>query len=256
MSVEGGPDIVTDGLVLHLDAGNNRSTFSGSTAWNDLSGLRNNFTLYNPTYYSFDPASFSIAFTRTMPPTAENGGYGTITATGPLAVSTYLYQNHTTELFAKINDRNPTNRDATEVGSALFLYRGYHAMFWYNSSSMTYDIWNNIAGYVSAPAMSISSSNADIIQGQWFHVCVVRNGNTLNSYINGVSKGTSSFSAPSNSSIQTTNELKIAQGAAVGQQYTWTPNCNISTIRMYNRALSAKEVRQNYNATKGRYGLF
>ncbi len=249
------PRIVTDGLLLHLDAGNNRSFVSGSTSWNDLSGLRNNFTLYNSTYYSFDPASFSIAFTRTMPPTAENGGYGAITGTGPLTVQNYLYNNHTTELFARINDRNPSNYDSTEILSALFVYRGYHAMFYYLSSSLLYEIWNGTSGLVAAPTMSISSSNADIIQGQWFHVCVVRSGNTMNSYINGVSKGISSFTAPSSAGVQTTNELKIAQGNPIGQQYTWTSNCNVSTIRMYNRALSASEVRQNYNATKGRFGL-
>jgi hypothetical protein len=254
MAYSYGPSIVKDGLLLALDAGNRRSYLSGSSTWNDLSGRGVNFTLFNPTYYSFDPASFSIGFTRTMPPTAENGGYGSITATGPLAASTYLYQNHTTELFAKINDRNPTNRDATEGLSALFVYRGNHAMFYYLSSSLLYEIWNGNSSTVAAPTMSISSSNADIIEGRWFHVCVVKNGNTLNSYINGVSKGTSSFATLVNFGV-TTNELKIAQGNPIGQQYTWTPNCNISTIRMYNRALSSAEVLQNYTATKGRFGL-
>ena len=53
MSVEGGPDIVTDGLVLHLDAANNRSFVSGSTTIFDLSGNRNTGSLVNgPTYSS------------------------------------------------------------------------------------------------------------------------------------------------------------------------------------------------------------
>jgi hypothetical protein len=48
----GTPSIVTDGLVLLLDAANPKSFVSGSTTWNDLSGYRNNGTLVNGVGYS------------------------------------------------------------------------------------------------------------------------------------------------------------------------------------------------------------
>jgi hypothetical protein len=48
-----GPNVVTNGLVLNLDAANTKSYVSGSTTWRDLSGNGNNGTLVNgPTFSS------------------------------------------------------------------------------------------------------------------------------------------------------------------------------------------------------------
>lgn len=53
MSIYGGPDIITNGLVLHLDAANSKSYPLSGTVWNDLSGNNNHATLTNgPTYSS------------------------------------------------------------------------------------------------------------------------------------------------------------------------------------------------------------
>ena len=47
------PKIVTDGLVLYLDAANTKSYVSGSTVWNDISRGGNNGSLINgPTFIS------------------------------------------------------------------------------------------------------------------------------------------------------------------------------------------------------------
>ena len=52
-----GPRIVTDGLVLCLDAGNSKSYPGSGTAWNDLSRNGNNGTLNGPTFNSADRGS-------------------------------------------------------------------------------------------------------------------------------------------------------------------------------------------------------
>ena len=50
-AVEGGPNVVYNGLVLYLDAANNKSYVSGSTSWNDLTSNQNVGTLTNgPTF--------------------------------------------------------------------------------------------------------------------------------------------------------------------------------------------------------------
>ena len=46
-TAEGGGNIVTDGLVLYLDAANTKSIVSGSTTWNDLSRSNSNGRLLN-----------------------------------------------------------------------------------------------------------------------------------------------------------------------------------------------------------------
>jgi hypothetical protein len=53
MSVIKGPNVVREGLVLHLDAGTTRSYPGSGTTWNDLSGSENTGTLTNgPTFNS------------------------------------------------------------------------------------------------------------------------------------------------------------------------------------------------------------
>ena len=74
-TAEGGGNIVTDGLVLLLDAANTKSYVSGSTIWNDLSRSGNTGTLTNgPTYNSsnggsivFDGSNDFIEGTITVP---------------------------------------------------------------------------------------------------------------------------------------------------------------------------------------------
>ena len=56
MAVFSGAEIVNNGLVLHLDAGNNRSYPGSGTTWYDLSGLNNNGTLGAST--TFDSSGY------------------------------------------------------------------------------------------------------------------------------------------------------------------------------------------------------
>jgi hypothetical protein len=246
--------IVTSGLQLYLDAANTKSYPGSGATWTDISRNGQNFTLSNPSYYSYDTSSKSIKFSRTMPPTAENGGYADITATGALTAANYLYNNHTTEVWAKINNSSPTNHDATENANALLIYKGNHAMFYYTTSSLYYVIWTGAGSVtVEAPTASIGLSNTNIIIDNWFQALLVRNGTTFTTYINGTAIGSSTAALSSFSG--TGNNLRIAIGNNIGTQYTWNADCNVSLVRMYNRALSATEVLQNYNVEKKRFGL-
>jgi len=247
--------IVQSGLVLNLDAGVSSSYSGSGTAWTDLSGNGRNFTLFNSSYYSYSSANGgSIGFTRTLPPTAETGGYAEHTGSGALAVATYLYNNHTTEIWARINDRNPTNYNANETLSALFVYRGWHCMFYYGSSSLSYNIWNGTANTQNWTTLSIGTSGTDIIQGQWFHAVAVRSGNNMSSYINGVLKGTNTISTP-NGGGNVTNTIRIGMANPSNEDFSWHTNANVSAARMYNRALSAQEIQQNFNATRSRFSI-
>lgn len=256
MSAAAGPDIIEKGLILCLDAANRQSYAGSGTVWRDLSNNARNFTLFNPSYYSFDSTnSGSIRFARTMPPTGETGGYAEHTGSGALAVATYLYNNHTTEVWARINNRNATNYNANETQSALFVYRGYHSMFYYGSTSLNYIIYNGAPGNTqSPPPLTVGTSGTDIIQGQWFHVIVVRNGNSLSSYINGRLKGTNTINTSSGSG-SVSNTIRIGMASPSNEDYSWHADANVSAIKMYNLALTPTEILQNYNATKGRFGL-
>lgn len=47
MSVQGGPDIISEGLILYLDASNKKSYPGSGQTWFDISGNNEHFDLYN-----------------------------------------------------------------------------------------------------------------------------------------------------------------------------------------------------------------
>jgi len=244
------PSLVLDGLVLALDAANIKSYPGSGTTWIDLSGRGNNFTLVNPSYYSYSSSNGgSIAFTRTLPPTAKDGGYATVNTSGILTAANYLHNNHTTEVWFKSNDRNPTNYDATEPVSVIATYTGFHNMWIYDSTSYRYVIWGKTAGVNNNYELSFSDTSS----GVWTQLVAVRNGTTLTLYKNGVSQ-TSGTITSGTEGTPSNNIIRIAV-ANYGGQYSWHSNLNFSSLKMYTRALSAAEVSQNYNALRGRYGI-
>ena len=82
--------------------------------------------------------------------------------------------------------------------------------------------------------------------GVWQNICVVKNGTTLTYYQNGISV-TSTTSTVTKTSVP----FYIGGDPVAGEYAT----CTVSNVQVYNRALSATEIQQNYNALKSRYGL-
>jgi len=84
--------------------------------------------------------------------------------------------------------------------------------------------------------------------GVWYKLDFVRNGNSIDFYLNGSYSQSISFTAD----IQPSSNLFIGMSQhAAGQCF----NGRISQTQIYTRALTASEVQQNYIATKSRYGL-
>lgn len=232
MSVEGGPDIVTDGLVLHLDAANNRSFVSGSTTWFDLSGNRFTGSLLNgPTYDASNNGS--IIFDG-----ANDYVTGTITATaGSSTIVCWLYRDGD-QVFEDTIFESPSSSGTTPAFALLF----------YNASNITYN-WNNNASTYNWNS-GLSTPNLE-----WCMVAISVVGGAGNTpataYLfqrTGMSKATNSVGHSGitfgvfNIGVRM-NGFKCIKG-------------KLANLQIYNRALSERELRQNYNATKGRYGLF
>jgi hypothetical protein len=255
MSLGHGPSVVRDSsLLVHLDAANVKSYPGSGTTWTDLSGNVNNFTLVNSSssYYVYDTSNNgSIDFNRAMPPDAEAGAWAEIVSTsGALTANNYLYNDHTTEVWAKISNFSPTNSDGTEGSSALIVYRGYHSGFYYNASSISYKIWNGTSNEVGPTA---TFSSLGISQNQWFQIALSRSGSSFNLYVNGTHKANTTGSPVTTGA--STNNLRIASGAVPASVYSFLADCNVSNVKMYNRALTASEIFQNYQALLGRYGI-
>ena len=221
-------ELVADGLVLNLDAGDPRSYPSSGATWTDLSGNGNNGTLVNgPTYSNadgggaliFDGSTEFVSFSSA--PDTVNTGY-TIgawfraTSFGTNAQGLVSYGNET-----------------TSQRRALFLWDGGSSGI-VRLTSSTYG--SNILG------------STTLALNTWYYgVVTVLSTGECKIYLNGVldGSGTNTLVSP------TSNTLYV--GKTGSSEYF---NGKISFTHIYNRALSAAEVAQNYDALRVRYGAY
>ena len=218
------PQIVTSGLVLALDAANPKSYPGSGTAWNDLSGLGNTGTLTGgPTYVASNNV---ILFDGT-------NDY----VSGANTASTDLTVDMTIEVWFKLN--------ATAGDWVRIFGKG-------DSTNRTYGLWYNVAapGFLyqryggGFPGASVNST---VALQQWYHMVGTSNGSSHALYLNGVSVATSTAATP---------VLSSSEGYRIGAATFHTfHNGPIASVRLYNRGLSATEVLQNFNATRGRNNL-
>ena len=92
------------------------------------------------------------------------------------------------------------------------------------------------------------SKNVSIPLGSWGHLCVVYNGSNISIYRQGIYQDQQATTGTANWS----QGLKIGYWGG-GGGYAWLGD--IATVQFYNRALSATEITQNYNAQRGRFGI-
>jgi hypothetical protein len=213
------------------------------------------FNVYRPQYSSL--SNSTITFNRTAS-TPKWGGVATTTGTGALTAANFLYNNHTWEIWFRIDDRTPSAYDANEGLSVLSVYQGYHAGLMYDSSTMYYYIWNGVSTMPLCANWTVGTSGAQINQGSWHQIVVVRSGIVFTPYINGAQLGTGSTNSPSAIGIGTNNTLAIGASqvlAAGAGSFVYYGKNTVANMKMYNRALTANEITQNFNALRGRFGI-
>lgn len=225
------PKIVTDGLVLCLDAANPRSYASGSTSWLDLSRSQNNGGLVNgPTFNSANGGS--IVFDGVDDYTIVSN-------------STSLQVGATFSINCWIKTTILSSREA------IFSTRGTNAAGSWMLEVGPANSNTNTVAITGVGTWIFVAVNNSISLNTWTNICFVRPNNSVigNMYINGASvnsQQTTSYSITNNS-----DSLYVGISRPGAEFF----NGNISTVYLYNRALSAQEIQQNYNALKGRYGL-
>ena len=225
MAFGNGPKIVTNGLILSLDAADRNSYFGTGTVWNDLSGNGNNGTLTNgPTYSSTNGGSvvFDGIDDYVDVSTSPN-------LTNPLTLCTFVNKSFIT-------------------GSNQIIY-GPSANGNDNWLSVQSDRVQVFATQTADVNNFTIQSNTVITANKWYYITVIVNDNVISLYVNGVFDIASS---PQAFTIAGWNST-----ARIGQRPTgqFIFNGSIANVHGYNRALSATEVLQNYNALKSRFNL-
>jgi hypothetical protein len=224
--------IVRNGLVLHLDAANPKSYPGSGTVWTDLSGNGYNGTLTNgPTYNSanngaivFDGVDDFVDISN-----ASIGNFGTSNFTVSCWGKATSGSSGTRGIFSKYNPHSGN-------GTGWFMF--------YRDGN----IWVRITQDLVAP-LEESSMAVNIAVNNWYFFTMVRNANSFFLYSNGVLLDQRTTTNIINCS--STAPLRIGSGYSSGYYY----NGNCSTASIYNRALSAQEIQQNFEALRGRYGV-
>lgn len=238
MGASSGPDLVTNGLELYLDAGNPASYSGSGTTWRDISGNGRNGTLQGSPVFSQDNVGHFIL----------NGSTQYITTTHatnyPTAFSfgSWIYINPTqVQAYSKIISKN--SDFAISQSDFPFAVAVNSSVISMNCSTG--------ADFVG---QSISARNHNS-SGKWAHISATLTQTALNLYVNGAVIGTTTYSTTTFSSTSynwTFCRAALEYSSGVGAT-AFTGR--ISSVCLYSRALSAAEVYQNYVATRGRYGL-
>jgi hypothetical protein len=224
-TVGGGVNIVTNGLVLYLDASNTKSYVSGSTTWNDVSRSGNNNSLINgPTFNS------------------ANGGSIVFDGTND-------WVNSETQILKNLQEFTINLWFYTSTLTGILLSEGA-------SSNVGVQFWlgvgvnNTILQFGDGTNDSFFNSKITLQQNVWVNLCFTVKNKTGTSYINSVYQNA------------WTNTNNILWAGTTGtfrlgcrENTSIFTNSRIAITQLYNRALSATEIRQNYNATKSRFGL-
>jgi hypothetical protein len=229
------PKIITEGLVLYLDAANPYSYVSGSTSWNDISRGGNNGTLVNgPTFNSANGGS--IVFDG-----VDDIGFLPLT----LDTSTNFTIDVTAKCSTMIQDPSPQNRQTIWSLTTDTKY-GYEIL--------DLEIWNdglssfngNGTSYATPLIQSFFPLNSNSVN----NYTISKSGSTQSWYINSTLRqnATQTYSTSS-------QYFKLGSRGAGSTSANQQWNGLIYSVKIYNRALSAQEVLQNYNATKTRFGL-
>jgi hypothetical protein len=248
-TLSGGPNITTENLVLYLDATNPKSYPGNGNTWFDISGHENHFTLFN------NPSLIdgTLAFTTNE--------YAQLTITSSTIQIPELLPNNTSftvETIYKFVDIGSTGKFLGTgnygrggwnlgVGSNDFnaidfsAYDGQcndGANCQYNRGNVRFSIPNNTSSY----------SYYQIV-----YDCDIK---TTSLYINGtlmINQYDATYGTGANpQGVGATADFFIARTPQGG----WTNKKGYcGSVRYYNRALTSSEIRQNFNATRARFGV-
>lgn len=245
MGLKHHPRVVTNGLIYYLDAANTRSySGSGNTAYGLIGGI--NATLVNGVgFSSANNGNFFFDGTNDQISTADID----LTYTNKVTVSCWVKVLNYREVSSSSNI-------VFEFSSDFNSYTGSFVAAFADGSGIYSNLYPVVLG-IRSPGYNLAGYSKTLVNDlSWHHwSCIFDtslSGNENTLYIDGVSR--TSISTP----IQSDNSSNFGNYKLyIGNRDSSSipANCNIAQIQVYNRALSAQEVLQNYNATKKRYGL-
>jgi hypothetical protein len=226
MGIGYNPKIVTDGLVLCLDAANRKSYSGSGNTWTDLSGLGTNGTLTNgPTFSSGNGGSLVFDGIN---------DYVSVTMPNPFAETIIVWVKSNTTNW---NEYGWITSSRTQNGHIIHPNIG--------TKTVDFFVFNQSSTFVAMGGYTVN----DITIPHMY--CYSTNGSNLHkAYLD----GTYNFQS---TTALTRTATPSNQETQVGKDHLQSRygNASIYSVIRYNRQLSDVEVQQNFNALRGRYGI-
>lgn len=226
MSANFNTRIVTNGLVIYLDAANRKSHPKTGSTWYDMSGGSHDAVLVGTSYSNSNLGSVEFL-------SSENDT-GIVDYTTPLndftACAWFKRPSVAEEMYyERILDKNP--------GKGIWIGRnGFNANQW-GGGVKEEDINGNPSGRF-----------VTLAQDQWHYIVSRRAGDTHTISGNG---GEVSVSGTVTTTEIPDSELRIGVDHRERDGFF---DGNIAVVQLYNRALTDAEIKQNFNAHRGRFG--
>jgi hypothetical protein len=218
MGLAHSPSIISDGLVFYLDAANRRS-YSGS-------GL----TIYDLYAGSGSTLINGVGFS------SLNSGFLSFDGTND-----YIS-------FGRRADLQGTNITLSAWAKFGSLTSGDVAILFGWTDGTNWRQGFGLGTYVDGIRSYLASIEYKASLNTWYYIATSSIGGSNNLYINGIGVSSSNVSI-----VYASSNLLVAGWGGPG--YGSYSNCNVALATIHNRALSATEILQNYNATRKRFGL-
>lgn len=250
MATNYSPKIVTDGLILCLDAADKKSYSGSGTTWYDRSGNGNNATkqvgTFNSKGYfdSVETVDYADRLEFTVGHSTSLNDAFSVTSGG-----------WSIEEIVRIDDNTyPEAAAGTVVSNAAYSSGGVGFDWNHGEYNTTFEmgVGNNVgqaAGYDVSFNYNLPTKFQAL--GQWLHRSLYwdRDSDVMGFYYNGEHIASTSIAAVSGQT------LYDGGGISIGTLYGWRHHGARAAFRAYNRVLTADEVTQNFNAQRGRFGI-
>jgi hypothetical protein len=220
MTISYNPAVTLNGMFAYLDAANIKSYPLSGLNWFDISSNANNFTLSSNGGVVYDATNNGVM--------AFNGINGAVTSNTVLSVSTSTV---TAMAWVKVDVHGN--------------FHNFIANHWTNNGWLVY---TNVTSWVFGVSQASVQNNVFVAHNNstaWTHLAGTYDGVNVKLYVNSV-LGTPVALASAT--------LDVGFQITVGGGTRPSPY-KIAQSIVYNRALSADEVSQNFNATRGRFGI-
>lgn len=238
-TLKGGPNMITDGLVLYLDTSNPRSCITGSQKIYSLSKnqITGSFTGSISSNAIYDTGSIkSLYFNGTNNGILIEPSSDLIFNTGNFNIITWL--------------KTPFTSSGEASGWGPIISKGMSTSanknsWWLSQTGLNLNRISFLMSNDEGGAFSVNLNSSNINDG-WHYISISRSGSIISMSIdiNG-----QLLTTTSTASLSSTSSLSIATNNAL-VKYT---QISIADILIYNRALTPLEILQNYNTTKTKF---